>query len=199
MFALLTSWFALASVQLETSKLLMARGLTRREADSVEVRHRRRNKAQLDVAELRVVLDSLDTLELLPEQAAHLLRSTPLPELLASTTSDFCTTQRPVWCSYKKSLCECGASRDEQTVPAAPRFVAVDCEFSPLRVAAVDGAGCVRLDGLVLAPGQTGTPPKSRGMLGCDIASTPVSRTAPTRTRSPAPRAPAPSDAAKHL
>ena len=161
---------------MESKQLLMSRGLTRREADNVEARHRRRNKAPLEVAELSLVLDSLDALELMPEQAAHLLRSTPLNELLATTTEG--DPKERLWCSYKKQLCDCGArpgTAAAASARGAPRVVAVDCEFKPLRVAAVDEAGRVRLDSLVLAPEQSGTPAKSKGMLGCDIAATPVS------------------------
>ena len=107
---LLSSSFAWGT-QVSTQQLLIARGLTRREADSVNARHRRRHKAQLAVAELDAVLDSLDALELQPEQAAHLLRSTPiatLQELLkaascAASPSDGPTSAgaRAAWCSYK--------------------------------------------------------------------------------------------------
>ena len=83
--AMLLAWLTCGSMQVGTQELLMSRGLTRREADSVGARHRRRHKAQLDVAELDAVLNSLDGLELHPEQATHLLRSTPLQELLAAT------------------------------------------------------------------------------------------------------------------
>ena len=160
--------------QVSTQQLLMSRGLTRREADSVSARHRRRNKAQLAVAELDCVLDSLDELELEPEQAAHLLRSTPLQELLATTSGASDPTRR-VWCSYKKQLCDCGARRSDPAAAAPvrpPRMVAVDCEFSPLRVAAVDQAGRVLFDALLLPPETAaGTPSKSRGMLRCDSSS----------------------------
>ena len=84
-------------VGMESKQLLMSRGLTRREADNVEARHRRRNKAPLEVAELSLVLDSLDALELMPEQAAHLLRSTPLNELLATTIEG--DPKERLWCS----------------------------------------------------------------------------------------------------
>ena len=107
---LLSSSFAWGT-QVSTQQLLIARGLTRREADSVNARHRRRHKAQLAVAELDAVLDSLDALELQPEQAAHLLRSTPiatLHELLkaasgAASPGDGPTSggARAAWCSYK--------------------------------------------------------------------------------------------------
>ena len=107
---LLSSSFAWGT-QVSTQQLLIARGLTRREADSVNARHRRRHKAQLAVAELNAVLDSLDALELQPEQAAHLLRSTPiatLQELLkaasgAASPGDGPTSggARAAWCSYK--------------------------------------------------------------------------------------------------
>ena len=107
---LLSSSFAWGT-QVSTQQLLIARGLTRREADSVNARHRRRHKAQLAVAELDAVLHSLDALELQPEQAAHLLRSTPiatLQELLkaasgAASPGDGPTSggAREAWCSYK--------------------------------------------------------------------------------------------------
>ena len=102
---LLSSSFAWGT-QVSTQQLLIARGLTRREADSVNARHRRRHKAQLAVAELDAVLDSLDALELQPEQAAHLLRSTPiatLQELLNASPGDGPTSggAQAAWCSYK--------------------------------------------------------------------------------------------------
>ena len=63
-----------------------------------------------------------------------------------------------------------------------PRLVAVDCEFSPLRVAAVDEAGRVLYDALVLPPVEAaGTPSKSKGMLRCDIAATPPTAQAEVR------------------
>ena len=107
---LLASSFAWGA-QVSTQQLLISRGLTRREADSVSARHRRRHKAQLAVAELDTVLDSLDALELQPEQAAHLLRSTPiatLQELLSATSGAGAagdgapTSSVAAWCSYKK-------------------------------------------------------------------------------------------------
>ena len=192
---LLASSFAWAT-QVSTQQLLISRGLTRREADSVSARHRRRHKAQLAVAELDTVLDSLDALELQPEQAAHLLRSTPiatLQELLSATSGAGAaadggpTSSAGAWCSYKKQLCDCGAThRSDAAVAAAerppPRLVAVDCEFSPLRVAAVDEAGRVLYDALVLPPVEAaGTPSKSKGMLRCDIAATPPTAQAEVR------------------
>ena len=190
---LLASSFAWGT-QVSTQQLLISRGLTRREADSVNARHRRRNKAQLAVAELDAVLDSLDALELQPEQAAHLLRSTPiatLQELLAVTSGAAAaggSSAGAAWCSYKKQLCDCGATHRSDAAAAAaterppPRLVAVDCEFSPLRVAAVDEAGCVLYDALVLPPVEAaGTPSKSKGMLRCDIAATPPTAQAEVR------------------
>ena len=181
---LLLLWFSYGT-QVSTQQLLMSRGLSRREADSVSARHRRRHKAQLAVAELHSVLKSLDELELQPEQAAHLLRSTPLQKLLAAKSSAGDPTRR-VWCSYKKQLCDCGAHR---ALPAGamaalerpPRLVAVDCEFSPLRVAAVDEAGRVLVDTLLVPPGHPGTPSKARGMLRCDIMATPPTAQADVR------------------
>ena len=197
---LLASSFAWGT-QVSTQQLLISRGLTRREADSVNARHRRRHKAQLAVAELDTVLDSLDALELQPEQAAHLLRSTPiatLQELLAVTSGAATAGDGPtssgtagVWCSYKKQLCDCGATHRSDGAAAAaaaaavrppPRLVAVDCEFSPLRVAAVDEAGRVLYDALVLPPVEAaGTRSKSKGMLRCDIAATPPTAQAEVR------------------
>ena len=101
-------------------------------------------------------------------------------------------------CSYKKQLCDCGATHRSNSaagVMAAPaaaeaaaaerpprRLVAVDCEFSPLRVAAVDEAGCVLYDALVLPPvAAAGTPSRSKGMLRCDVAATPPTAQAEVR------------------
>ena len=97
-------------------------------------------------------------------------------------------------CSYKKQLCDCGAthrSNGAAAVVAAAaaeeerpprRLVAVDCEFSPLRVAAVGEAGCVLYDALVLPPvAAAGTPSRSKGMLRCDIAATPPTAQAEVR------------------
>ena len=106
-------------------------------------------------------------------------------------------------CSYKKQLCDCGAthrSNGAAAVVAAAaaaeaaaaeeeerpprRLVAVDCEFSPLRVAAVDEAGCVLYDALVLPPvAAAGTPSRSKGMLRCDIAATPPTAQAEVRAK----------------
>ena len=99
-------------------------------------------------------------------------------------------------CSYKKQLCDCGATHrsngaaavvaaaEEEEERPPRRLVAVDCEFSPLRVAAVDEAGCVLYDALVLPPvAAAGTPSRSKGMLRCDIAATPPTAQAEVRAK----------------
>ena len=173
-----------ASLTSGSADLLVARGLTRREASSVEARHRRRHRALLDTDELEATFAALDALDLLPQQAAHLLRSVELRELRAAATSH---DRAFVWCSYKKTLCDCSAVPPASSAAVAAaaaatvtdaaesessRLLSVDCEFKPLRVAAVDGTGALRLDALVASTGA-GTPANPRGMLSCDVAATP--------------------------
>jgi len=164
--------------------LLVARGLTRREASSVEARYRRRHRTLLDTEELEATFASLDALDLRPQQAAHLLRSIELRELRAAATNH---DGAFVWCSYKKALCDCSAvppslgtaatataaATDAAPVEiVSPQLLSVDCEFNPLRVAAVDETGTLRLDALFASTGA-GTPANPRGMLACDVAATP--------------------------
>lgn len=130
--------------------LLLERGLTAREATGVRVRYRRLHKgADFDEALERTLL-SLDVLDLQPGQAAHLLRSFDLETLGADCQRAAARTQRaPRWCSYKKALCDCAALQEtgdssDGAAAGAPRFLAIDCEFKPLRLAAVDEHGCIR-------------------------------------------------------
>ena len=157
-----------------TFQKLTDRGLTRREAECLEHRHRRRNRQKLTVEELDATLLALDELALLPGQVRHLLRSTPLPELRA-----LCE-EPSTWCSYRKTLCSCapsGAAEGGTAAPAGreagaaaaqlepPRLLAFDCEFKPIRFAAVDEEGRVRLDGLVVSGAEV---PPMPGVLSCD-------------------------------
>lgn len=148
------------STGLASSQKLLDRGLTRREVECIEHRHRRRSRQKLTAEELDCTLLALDKLSLLPGQARHLLRSMPLPEL-----RELCEAHT-VWCSYRKTLCDCTSSAlsmSMQTNP--PSILAFDCEFKPLRFAAVDESGRVRFDGLVTS--GTAVPPMP-GVLSCD-------------------------------
>ncbi|KAL1510413.1 hypothetical protein AB1Y20_006721 [Prymnesium parvum] len=141
---------------------LLERGLTQREVTCVEHRHRRRTGKRLTLDELDATLLALDQLSLLPEQARHLLRSTPGVELRR-----MCQTRRG-WCSYRKTLCSCASlcsSGEEVTQPRFPQVLAFDCEFQPERFAAVDEDGRILYDGLVVGDREDTT---LRGVLSCD-------------------------------
>ena len=77
------------------TSLLQKRGLTRREAESVQHRHRRLSKKPLQLPELEQSLSLLDALDLLPGQTTHLIRSYPL------SSFDDADPARHRWCSYK--------------------------------------------------------------------------------------------------
>ena len=157
--------------------LLVERGLTAREAMGVRVRYRRLHKdAHFDLALQRTLLD-LDALDLERGQAAHLLRSFDIPALgVDCRRAAAREPDAPRWCSYKKALCDCaalthqGTSADGGAADAAPRFLAIDCEFKPLRLAAVDERGRVRIDAIVLpALAPAGTSQNALpGILACD-------------------------------
>lgn len=167
--ALLTVFVPSVTALASSLDLLMARGLTRREAECIAARHKRRTKTVLHDQELSIILNSLDAYKLLPEQAAYLLRSTPLRDLNPACSSQ---QETPVWCSYKKKLCNCQQLFDEQFMSHAdttkPRLLAVDCEFSPDRCGAVDETGNVRIDSLVL---RTENAVRPSNVLECDFNS----------------------------
>ena len=142
--------------------------------ECLEHRHRRRSRQKLTVEELDATLLALDELSLRPGQVRHLLRSTPLLEL-----RQLCE-ERSTWCSYRKTLCSCAPTEVTDAEPAVvselgagsvaaelepPRLLAFDCEFKPVRFAAVDEEGRVRIEGLVVSGG--GVPPMP-GVLSCD-------------------------------
>ena len=112
-----------------TSQKLLDRGLTRREVECLEHRHRRRNnKQRLTEEELDETLLALDERALLPGQARHLLRSVPLPEL-----RQLCAAHTS-WCSYRKTLCDCDVAPLSTSPPPAaptPRVLAFDCVRPP--------------------------------------------------------------------
>ena len=148
--------------------VLQERGLTKREAVAVEHRHRRRNGAPLLHGELAATLHALDSLPrtLLPGQLAELLRTTPMDALRVSCAA----SPEGIWCSYKRRLCDCGGvvALAEEEVP--PTVLSIDCEFKPLRCAAVDEGGRVRFDRIVLPdvpPAGTSTRPLP-SILRCD-------------------------------
>jgi hypothetical protein len=149
--------------------LLQQQGLTRREAESVQFRHRRRNNQALTVAELT---DTLAALRSLPGglQQGHiceLLRTTPVETLQAKCA----TSPDGAWCTYKRTLCDCGANR--AGMMENPSLLSIDCEFKPLRFAAVDADGVVYLDRLVepdVSPAGRSTPPFP-SILRCDRGS----------------------------
>ena len=161
-----------ASCALEISTTLQKRGLTRREADALQHRFQRRTGKRLQHDELVATLKRLDSLELLPGQAAHLLRSHPLSSL------DDLDPTRHRWCSYKTHIwCSCtDTSKGDERMslldaPASaplPRLVALDCEFKPLRCAMVDEQGHVCLDCLVTQPLAGTSAPPLPGILKCD-------------------------------
>jgi hypothetical protein len=141
-------------------------GLTRREAENVQRRHLKQTGSILGTAEVEETLLSLPA-SLLAGHVTELLRSTGLPTL--RTIANGGATQ---WCTYKKSLCDCGASAadDAGAEDTPPPLLAIDCEFKPLRCAVVDASGAVVLDVLVLpdvAPAGTSSPPLP-SILRCD-------------------------------
>ena len=92
---------------------------------------------------------------LLPGHVAELVRSTTLPALRRAAAE----TPNARWCTYKKQLCDCGATVAAPATEAsaatlseapAPSLLAIDCEFKPPRCAVVDASGGVLLDVLVL-------------------------------------------------
>ena len=112
---------------------------------------------------------------LLPGHVAELVRSTTLPALRRAAAE----TPNARWCTYKKQLCDCGATVAAPATEAsaatlseapAPSLLAIDCEFKPPRCAVVDASGGVLLDVLVLpdvAPaGRSSAPLPS--ILRCD-------------------------------
>ena len=92
-----------AALDAAISQLLQQRiGLTRREADLVQHRHRKQTGALLQIAELEATIEALPP-ALLPGHVAHLLRAHPLSSLQGLDP------QRHRWCSYKTALCDCAA------------------------------------------------------------------------------------------
>ena len=166
----------LVCTALDISTTLQNRGLTRREADAVQHRFQRRTKKRLQPDELVATLATLDALELLPGQAAHLLRSHPLSSLqeLEPARHRWCSYKTHVWCS-----CVAGAEAtpdddlrlsllDSPATEPLPSVVSLDCEFKPLRCAMVDADGRVRLDCLVTQPLAGTSAPPLPGILKCD-------------------------------
>lgn len=151
---------SLLSGLLVTQRLL-DRGLTQREVDCITHRYKRRSKQLLTVEEVDATLVALDELQLLPGQLRHLLRSTPLPEL-----KDMCQLHSGSgWCSYKKTLCDCGVAATYEQELSAPRILAIDCEFKPVRFVGVDEDGRIRFNCLI-ADGASS--PRYHGILACD-------------------------------
>ena len=158
---------------LEIMATLQSRGLTRREADAVQHREMRRTGKRLQPEKLADTLDQLDSLELLPGQVAHLLRSHPLSSLQDLDPA------RHRWCSYKTHIwCSCcsGVNQEQSLslldVPATerlPELLSLDCEFKPLRCAIVDAEGRVRLDCLVTQPAAGTSASPLPGILKCDV------------------------------
>ena len=149
--------------------LLMERGLTRREATNVEARHRRLHREMLRKEELLHTFSLLDALGLEKGQAVHLLRTSRLRELASACTEAAARPPTaPRWCHFKKALCNCEAQLPSlDAAPSAPRLVALDCEFEPLRCAAVDERRTVVLNHIVT---RDGTPERAPGVLSCDRA-----------------------------
>ena len=142
-------------------------GLTRREADLVQYRHRKVAGTTLRLAELKQTVGELPS-TLLPGQLAELLRSSSVPKLRTIASA---AAPGVRWCSYKKTLCDCGATMAQaDEPPEAPEVLAIDCEFKPLRCAAVSSSGRVVFDCLVtpdVAPaGRSSAPLPS--ILRCD-------------------------------
>jgi len=146
--------------------MLVNRGLTVREATAVQHRHRRRNNGcKLEPAELESVLSRLDSISLQPGQITHLLRSQPLSSLRTADPS------RNRWCTYKAHIwCSCTNTIKGRplTEPPAPELISLDCEFKPLRCAAVDGDGFVVLDCIVTQRTAGTSRPPLPGILRCD-------------------------------
>ena len=156
-------------------QLLQQRGLTRREAEAVQFRHRRRNGVALDLETLEETLAVVDGLPraLLAGQVTELLRSTPMDHVQASAAA----SPDGSWCSYKRQLCDCCAVRPasatvQQSLTPPPQLVSLDCEFKPLRLAVIDEAGAIVLDRLVtpdVPPAGRSTAPLP-SILKCDRA-----------------------------
>ena len=167
-----------------TDLLTKAGGLTRRECEAVQHRHRRLTKQKLDVEQLHSTLHALPD-HLLVGQIGELLRSTPLSKLRQQ-----CELRPDArWCSYKKCLCDCSAMpgdglRDGGMASSPPpAVVAIDCEFTPLRAAIVDAEGRIRMDCLVtpdVEPAGRSTPPLP-SILRCDRPSLVPSRAGEVR------------------
>jgi hypothetical protein len=130
--------------------MLETRGLSRREIASIDARHRRRHGKPLSAELVDETLRALDGLgDLLPGQLVHLLRSNRLETLVAECAR---AADRPRhWCSFKKTLCDCAALPPPLSEPelTPPRLLAIDCEFRPLRIAAVDEHFQLRFDYIV--------------------------------------------------
>jgi len=160
---------------LELTAALQDRGLTRREADSVQQRFQRCTGRRLQPDELTATLEQLDTLELLPGQVTHLLRSHPLPSLqqVEPARNKWCSYKTHIWCSCTDGA-EAGADDPSLSLLDAPEseplpsVVSLDCEFKPLRCAMVDSGGRVRLDCLVTQPLAGTSAPPLPGILECD-------------------------------
>lgn len=143
--ALLSSVLQL-SLSLATSDvgaLLVNWGLSRRDAALLEHRHQRLHGSPISLDEAAATLRAVDELGLAPGRAVHLLKVTSFEELRAQ-----CSTQKR-WCTYKKHLCDCGVGPVQVAPQPPPRLLSLDCEFRPLRCAAVDENGDTALDVLI--------------------------------------------------
>lgn len=168
---LVTGPLALAALDRAVSQLLQQQvGLTRRESDLVQHRHRKTTGTLLGMDELEATLDLLPP-SLLPGHVAELLRTTGLPALRRTLAA---TAGEATWCSYKKTLCDCSAhaadNSDDEVQKSLPALVAIDCEFKPLRCAAVDAHGTIIIDCLVtpdVPPAGTSIAPLP-SILRCD-------------------------------
>lgn len=152
------------------SAVLQARGLTRRESESIQHRHRRLVGKGLSMPVLDATLERLDSLQLVPGQVTHLLRSYPLASF------ERVDPDRDVWCSYKNHIwCSCTSAEVGSSLlldsVTPPDVLSLDCEFKPLRCAIVDSAGSIRLDALVVEPRAGVSARPLPGILKCDQSS----------------------------
>lgn len=144
-------------------------GLTRRESESVQHRHRRRMKVPILLPELEDTIAALPP-GLLDGQVTELLRSMPAAELRTHCAAHAAGG----WCTFKRRLCVCGSLERRTGVElqqaAPPSMVAFDCEFKPLRMAAVDDHRRIVMDYVVVPdepPAGTSTSPLP-SVLRCD-------------------------------
>lgn len=148
---------------LSATALLQARGLSEREATYVSDRHRKRFGEALSAEEAHVTVQAVDALDLLPGQATHLLRQSGKRSLRDLRHDCEWSRDRPRhWCTYKKDLCDCGAGLPPPPDSRPPEVLGIDCEFRPMRFAAVDERCALRYD--VVVPNS----PVLSGILACD-------------------------------